>query len=256
MNLLIEIMQKIEAERWCLQYGGICSTCGMRDARQELDKYAIEDMIEAIGSMDFNDHDLYRSPGFLCTRLRMIYSYITIDNIPEFAILEDKLRRDFPDNDFITDLISSNIHTHWENQKLEEKNQKIRKIQRQEERELLKKCNQKDHNLRRSQYRKDLIKKLEELNIEKRMEYIAHDTHHCIKFYPSILIIEAKESFNEFDKDILKKLLQKLQSSSHRRGPWSRFKLQLLSYMEEEERKYKKRHRKRYRMGKYFASRN
>jgi hypothetical protein len=238
MNLLFKIIEKIENEKLCFKYSGACSTCGMMDVKRELKKYSFEDIIEAFESLDFNNEILMKkySDG-----LKKLYSLITGQytvyyNRYDFNIFENKLRNNFPYNYFANSLIASNDKRYWKNwkyrQKLEKEEQEKLKKQRQKEKEILKKIYQTDHELRNSQYRKNLIEKLKKLDTKERVEYIANDTKHGIKFYPSVLIIEAKNAFNEFDIDILKKLQRKL-TGIKKYGPWSGFKRELNYYINE-----------------------
>jgi len=212
---------------------------GMRNVKRELKQYPFKDIINAFENLDFSNKIFIDEYFKYAEGLKKIYSLITgqytvYHNQYDFNVFEKKLQKKFPNNDLIDSIIMSNYKTYFENwnkkQKLEQEHQK--KIQKQikKEKEILKICNQHDHNLRNSQYRQDLIKKLQKFDMKKRIEYIANDTQHGIKFYPSILIVEAKNSFDIFDINILKKLHKKLNIVK-KQGPWRRFKQELNAYL-------------------------
>lgn len=237
MSILLKIIEKIKKENWCFGYAGACGTCGVMDVKKELKKYSFKDIIEAFENIDFNEKTLDRQK---IDDLSNIYALITgqytvYSEKYDFKSFEDNLQNNFPNNNFVESLIWSNSKESCRGSGyISRENKKFRLIRQQKEKEILKKFNQKEHNLRNSQYRKDLIEKLAKLDIEERIKYIANDKLHGIKFYPSILIIDAKNSFNSFDIDDLKKLQQKIHPSLKRRGPWSKFKEELYIYLKYE----------------------
>ncbi len=196
--------------------------------------------------------------------------YTVYNALFDFNKLDEKLTKKYPKNLLVGSLISSNnksnykLSAYWWG--IEKKNRILKKLEKLNWRttyiklaikdfeyhynyicekfhkkktqntneivkNLIKKRNQKDHSLRGSQYRIDLIEKLEQLNIQQRLEYLANDVKHGIKFYPSVLVVEAENILGSFSIITLKKLLLKLQNTRARYGPWSRFQKSLDYYI-------------------------
>jgi len=225
-NILFLIIEKILEKKWCFGYGGACSTCGMRDVKNELKNYSFEEIIKAFESLDFDNNILCEKYSI---ELEKIYSLITGQYTVyrrdyNFKILEDNIRNNYPNNLLIRSLISSNDKVYWkkwrEKQKIKEDLEKHLLEERKKHREEVKKLRAKDNKLRGSKYQLDLIEDIKKLEIKEIFEYLANDTKHTIKFYPSSLLSKAENSFNDIDEEILEKILKKLVDVKIKHGPW------------------------------------
>lgn len=233
-NILFLIIEKILEKKWCFKYGGTCTTCGMKDVKDELKDYSFKEIIKAFESLDF-DNDI------LCEKyiieLKMIYSLITGQGTVykeeyNFRVLEDKIRNNSPNNSLICSLISSNDKAYWENwreeQKVKEDKEEKLLEERKQHREAVKKLQARDNKLRGSKYQLDLIEDINKLETKEIFEYLANDTEHTIKFYPSSLLSKAENSFSDIDEEILKKILKKLVDVKIKHGPWKWVKNKLI----------------------------
>lgn len=229
MNLLNKIIDQIETKKWCFNYGGACSTCGMRDVKTYLSEYQFEEIMENFKEYDYTNNSIdpiYKSG------LQKIYSLLTgftiFKNKFDFSEFENQLIYRYPNNHFVKSLINCNSVTYWKQWKIrQELAEEIRAkkiLENRLRREKLKLVVQNDHKLRKTEYRDELIKKLFQMNIYDRMEYFANDDKHTMKFYPSILAMEAINNFKDFDKIYLETIYQKLCDLKFRQSPWKKFK--------------------------------
>lgn len=233
MSLLNQIIDEIRKNKWCFNYNGACSTCGMEDVKNYLAQYKIDEIIRSFEEYDYENIVSERSYYFI--GLKKIYSLLT--NYYEefdFGSFEQRLSKLYPENIYAQEVISSNYNTYWD---AWEKKQIQKEIDQKEYAQWFKKTViirkadiQNDHQLRKSQYRKDLIQKLFELDIKKRVSHIANDREHEIKFYPSLLILEKKEEWGSCNIDDLKQIYRKALDA--RRGPWSVAKKILKTYLD------------------------
>lgn len=223
-NILLKLIDKINEEKWCFQYWGSCTTCGMMDVKRELKKYSFEDIIEAFRDLDYNDNVAEHREG-----LYKIYSLITGDNTVytenfNFLDFEKKLKEKYPNNAIVSALIFSNYYTYWENwslrQKKYEKEAKLYRQLKKKEREENKAAREKDNTLRGSQYQKDLISTIKSMSMKERFTHIANDTIHTLKFYPAILLLEGNYDFKKIDTRILEKIFKKFSAIKARKSPW------------------------------------
>jgi hypothetical protein len=238
LNLLLKIIHKIHDNKWCFNFNGACSTCGMQDVKSELKNYRLKDVIVAIETFDFENETLCRK---YITDLQKIYSLVTgkysvyLEKYSFFEF-EKNLKNNFQDNQFVECLLEANYNTYWRKWKIQREAKELIEQRLSSDRELRiekrKKLAQSDNKLRNSQYRTGLIEQLSKMRIEQRLDYLANDIKHTIKFYPSILVIEAEDKLPDFDITILKRLYQKLVDSKVGIGPWRRFKKKLREYID------------------------
>ncbi len=239
-NILFTIIDKIETNEWCFKYNGACSTCGMMSVKKELKKYTFEEIIQGFDQIDYNN-------DLLCakyiTALEKIYSLITSRNTIcktkeySFKTFEIQLRTRYPNNYYVDSLINSNSITYWhkweQKQRIRQNEQMHLATERKARLEIVKKSRQEDHLLRGSDYHINLIKKIERLNIKQRVEYLAYDNKHTIKFYPSVLLSEIKTSFNEINTVTLQILLDKILEVKVKIGPWRWVKREIRKVLNE-----------------------
>lgn len=232
MSLLNKIIDQIEAKTWCFNYGGTCSTCGMIDVKTYLSKYQFEEIMQNFKDYDYSNISINR---VYASGLQKIYSLLTgytiFNNEFDFSEFEQDLINRYPNNHFVKSLINCNSVTYWVQRRIDRNlAEEIRTKQVVENRlrkEKLKAMAQNDHQLRKTEYRDDLIRKLFQMNIYDKIEYFANNYKHLMKFYPSILAMEAINSFKDFDKIYLETIYQKLCDLKFRQGPWKKFKKEL-----------------------------
>jgi len=107
INKLFIIIKKTLEEKWCLDYDGVCSTCGMMDVKKELQKYSFKEIIDSYESLDFEN-------DILCEEyqeeIKKIYSFLTANNTVynteyDFNEFEESLTIKYPNNLLVGSLI-------------------------------------------------------------------------------------------------------------------------------------------------------
>lgn len=239
-NILFTIIDRIETKGWCFKYNGACSTCGMMSVKKELKKYTFEEIIQGFNQIDYNNEPLCIK---YITALEKIYSLVTSHHTIyktkdySFKVFETLLRTRYPNNYYVDSLINSNSITYWhkweQKQRQRQNEQMCLAKERKTRLDRVKKLRQEEHLLRGSDYHINLIKKIERLNIKQRVEYLAYDNKHTIKFYPSVLLSEIKTSFNEINTVTLQILLDKILEVKVKIGPWRWVKREIRKVLNE-----------------------
>ena len=239
-NLIDIILKEIKVKKWCFNYGGACSTCGMQDVKRYLENYSFAQILNAFETYDYCKYISFDTED----GIKKLYSLITGNYYEpakqsnfDFVEFEKRLLEKHPRCPFVRSVTFSNEKSYSEawikslasyEQNLLEQNA----IHNEKKYKYRQKAYD-EHFLRSSQYRKELVSRLFDMNLSERINYLADDEIHTIKFYPAYLVRDAIGNLEKFDEQKLKIIYKKMSYLKSRNGPWSRFKQNLQVFCKE-----------------------
>jgi len=233
-NLLIEIIDTILDNKLCFNYNGACSTCGMKDVKNELKKYSIDEIIIGFKNLDFKDREVQK----YIVSLEKLFSlmtgpYTVWHNQNKLKDLKEFLRSKQNDSRYIERLLASDYKTFWDNwnlQQLEwEKELKTQVVRAKERREFESSLIRNDIKDRKNGQREKLIENLNGMTSYDKLLVMVNDIRHSPKFYPTNMAYQiTAEDIKKLDSIQHNKLRKMFSKYIKRQIPWGRFRKKLI----------------------------
>lgn len=234
-NLLIEILNNITVNKWCFNYNGACSTCGMAEVKNELNKYTIDEIVDGFKNLDFENKEVQKNiVGLEKLFSLMTGPYTVWNDRGSIEALKDFFKSNKNTNPYIKRLKTSDYKTFWDNWSLQQHewekgldDQVTRAKERGEFESSLIKNDVEDRN---SGLREKLIEQLNEMTIYEKLVFMSNDTKHTPKYYPgNIAYHTTQEDIDKLDSNQYENISKMFNMYIKGNSPWGKFKKRFLN---------------------------